>query len=183
MISFYTRDGRTLDLENIRFCDVNIHEIANALANQGRYNGQTWEFYSVAQHSVLLSMYAEQEGYDLNTQRALLLHDASEAFCGDIVYHLKQKLPSFQELETKIIKIIFDRYGVDYDSIKDVVHWLDRAICIDEMSQLMNRVDPTLLSSLSSQGFQPLNIRIYPQPPAEARESFFARAKQLNLMT
>lgn len=178
-IPFYTRTGGRLNLLNIRPEDIRLDEISNALSNQGRYNGQTSRFYSVAEHCVHLCKYAEAKGMSLNHQRALLLHDASEAFMGDLVYHLKQQFPYFKEIEDNIMKVIFDKYGVDYDSIVDDIHRLDRAICIDEMTSLMYWVDPAL-SNLTPLG---ININNFGDvcSPEWARHLFMVEATRLKL--
>src|ERR1700734_2059257 len=61
-----------------------IEDIAHGLANICRYSGQCNRFYSVAEHSVLVSEIAV--GFELEA----LMHDAAEAFLGDITRPLKQ---------------------------------------------------------------------------------------------
>src|SRR5258708_39476115 len=65
----------------------NIEDIAHGLANICRYAGQCKRFYSVAEHSILVSQTAKGFEYEA------LLHDAAEAFVGDISRPLKQMLP------------------------------------------------------------------------------------------
>jgi len=176
MISFFTNSGRAIDLGNLHPDDIDIDEIANALSNSCRYNGQTSRFYSVAEHSVLLCEYALDNGYSEGVQAVLLMHDASEAFCGDIVYHLKAKLPEFIALENKILKVIFDRYGLD-DHHNDLIKKLDRAICIDEMYQLMGGIDPQLF--IQNPNIRPLNVLCEGLTPDEAKAKFLYHAKRL----
>jgi len=178
MISFYTLTGKMIDLEDFKPEDVDLFEIANALSNQGRYNGQTKLFYSVAEHSVLLAQRAKAGGMDENIQRALLMHDASEAYVGDIVYHLKGRFPFFKELENKIIKVIFDKFEIKIDAIEAIVNSMDRAICIDEMHDLMYKVDPELFKDPA---MAPLNVTIKRWKPLEAKEEFMKLAKELRL--
>lgn len=183
MISFYTRDGRMLDLEKINPEDITIEEIANALSNQGRYNGQTRVFYSVAEHCVILCRYAMENNYPIETQKALLLHDSSEAYCGDIVYHLKHRLPEFKVIEENIISVIFDKFDIIADGSLEIVQYLDRSICIDEMSQLMARIDPELINGMNEKGFKALGVTIGGLTPIEAREAFLSEARRLELTT
>jgi len=89
---------------------INIFDIGYALSNQCRYLGHTNEFYSVAQHSVLVSTLVESEH-----ALAGLLHDAAEAYTGDIVSPVKAVVkPIFADVEEKIEKIIAKKFGIEY---------------------------------------------------------------------
>ncbi len=61
---------------------LDIGDIARALANQPRFGGHCRVFYSVAQHSVIVSELVEQRGGDAEDVFAALMHDASEAYLG-----------------------------------------------------------------------------------------------------
>ena len=74
-----TYTGKKLDLLNIRHEDIDIVDIAHHLSMLCRYTGAVNEFYSVAQHSVLVSYYCETP-YKLEGQ----MHDAHEAYMNDI---------------------------------------------------------------------------------------------------
>lgn len=173
-ILFHTRDGHRFDLENFELSKICIDEIANALSNQGRYNGQTKQYYSVAQHCVLLARYAKKMKMPLKDQKWLLLHDASEAYVGDIVYHLKNKLSFFKELEDKALRDIFWAFEVNFNCPEGVLK-LDRLICIDEMTQLMSLVDPMLDPK------QALGIKIEKWSPAKAKKEYLKEVKRLKL--
>ena len=77
-----------------RIDDVDIEDIAHGLAYQCRFNGQTNAFYSVAQHSLIVAALVPEE-----LRFAALLHDAAEAYLGDMVKPLKVLLPGFSEIE------------------------------------------------------------------------------------
>src|SRR5689334_14267678 len=68
--------------------DVEIEDIAHALSMQCRYNGHVQRFYSVAEHSCYVSAIVAAEmgnaKYDINVALWALLHDASEAYLGDV---------------------------------------------------------------------------------------------------
>lgn len=89
--------------------DVRILDIAHALANINRFLGHTDRPYSVAQHSVLVSRKVPKR-YML----AALMHDAAEAYCGDLPYPLKPKFHEFKEMEEEILKVIFKVFGIKW---------------------------------------------------------------------
>lgn len=61
-----------------------IGEIAHALAQINRFTGHAKRPYSVAEHSILVATIAEGEGATPLQQLAALLHDAHEAYVGDL---------------------------------------------------------------------------------------------------
>lgn len=75
--------------------DPNIEDIAHALANICRWTGHTSRFYSVAEHCIRAAAIAPS-GCKLH----VLMHDATEAYLGDVATPLKQLLPKYQEIES-----------------------------------------------------------------------------------
>jgi len=61
-----------------------IREIAHALAQINRFTGHCKRPYSVAEHSILVADIAAREGASTSAQLAALLHDAHEAYTGDV---------------------------------------------------------------------------------------------------
>jgi 5'-deoxynucleotidase YfbR-like HD superfamily hydrolase len=88
---------------------VDIEDIAHGLAYQCRFNGQTREFYSVAQHSLVVATLVPPR-----LRLAALLHDAAEAYLGDMVKPLKVLMPEFGVLEDRVSAIIATRFGIDF---------------------------------------------------------------------
>lgn len=88
---------------------VSIEDIAHGLAYQCRFNGQTREFYSVAQHSLMVASLVPPE-----LRMAALLHDAAEAYLGDMVKPIKVLLPEFSALEERVSDIIAAFFGIDF---------------------------------------------------------------------
>ncbi len=87
---------------------ISIDDIAAGLSKCCRFAGQCEPFYSVASHSVFVSkLVAPQFAF------AALMHDAAEAFLGDITRPLKSMLPQFKAIERDVEAAIFARFGVD----------------------------------------------------------------------
>lgn len=89
------RSGLYLNLADPRPEQFTFGDIAGALSKICRFGGQIERLYSVAEHCVHCCDLARREGQNLDTQAAALMHDAAEAFCGDVVKPLKIMLPRF----------------------------------------------------------------------------------------
>jgi|Deesub1362A_J573_1020465.scaffolds.fasta_scaffold06452_3 hypothetical protein len=95
--------------------DVDIVDIAHALSLICRFTGHCRVFYSVAEHSLRVSNILPPE-----LQLAGLLHDAAEAYLADVARPAKLKV--IEDIEERILKTIFSKYGVPYplpDEVKE----------------------------------------------------------------
>jgi len=99
-----TRTGRRFDLLAPKADQVSTLDIAHALSQLCRFNGHTSRHYSVAQHSLLVASIVPAEH-----QLAALLHDATEAYVGDMTRPLKALLPDFSAIEHGIWLAICER--------------------------------------------------------------------------
>lgn len=89
---------------------VDIGDIAWSLAHQCRYNGHVDRFYSVANHCIVMARYFyDKRKYKLALEA--LLHDASEAYLGDMIYPVKQLFPDFLALENRVQGYILSQLG------------------------------------------------------------------------
>ena len=79
--------GAIIDLETLTFEQVNFRDIAASLAKICRFTGATFSHYSVAQHSILVASILPPQ-----LQAYGLLHDAHEAYLGDIATPVKNLL-------------------------------------------------------------------------------------------
>lgn len=111
--------------------EVHIEDAAHALSMLCRYNGHTTRFYSVAEHSVLVSMFVPAE-YALWG----LLHDVPEAYCSDVPRPLKRHLREWRPIEAGIMRAVCARFGLPEDEPAEVKH-VDLAITSDERNVLM----------------------------------------------
>ena len=108
-----TCDGHEASLEFPTHADYTIERIAHSLAQINRFNGHASRPYSVAEHSLLVLAIAKTElQLDANGQMAALMHDAHEAFIGDIISPMKPLLGSaWKRLEMRHSHLMSLRFG------------------------------------------------------------------------
>jgi hypothetical protein len=132
-----TFTGKKFDLLAPSVDSVCIEDIAHALALQCRFNGNTKTFYSVAEHSVHVSfcvseMFGEKSPTILRTA---LLHDASEAYIGDMVKPLKDTDEHFREVEKIMEEVIARRFGLIWPH-PEIIKRADNALLVTERNAL-----------------------------------------------
>jgi 5'-deoxynucleotidase YfbR-like HD superfamily hydrolase len=128
-----TLSGLKFHLADPRVDEIDIRDIAEGLSKECRYNGQCKGFYSVAEHSLLVSSVLPDR-----LKLAGLLHDATEAYYKDITRPLKSLLPEYQRLEHNGWLVIAARFGLD--RIMDpLIKQADDAVAEAEMLQLKPR--------------------------------------------
>lgn len=167
---FRTRSGKSFDFFEPHKNEMTIEVIAHALSNICRFGGHTSTFYSVAQHSVLVSyVVPAEDAYDG------LMHDAAEAFTGDIASPLKELLPDFRDIERRVEAAVWGHFGVTMPlprSVKDA----DLALLVTECRDLMPDGPD---GRLTIDGIEPLCIAISPLNPGDARALFLNRYREL----
>ena len=165
-----TASGKHFDLADPQPDMVDIRDIAQALSNEARFNGHTRSFYSVAQHSVSVSLIVPPadalEG---------LLHDATEAYMKDIPLPLKRMLPDYKHIEQRVDAVIRDRFGLPAQC-SDSIKCADLIMLATERRDLMPP-DPTQWDVLH--GIEPDPMRIAAAPSSDAKWLFWMRWKEL----
>jgi hypothetical protein len=132
---FQTRSGLKFFALDPRPEEILIEDIAHALGNICRFLGHTSSFYSVAEHSVLVSKLVPPE-----LALAGLLHDAAEAYLGDLVRPLKHQpeFAAFRVAEQLIEQAVQTRFDVPIVPLPPEVKIADdRALAVEAL-QLMN---------------------------------------------
>lgn len=151
--------------------DFCIEDIAHALSLVCRFGGHSKRFYSVAEHSVRVSHICDPAD-------ALwgLLHDAAEAYCGDMVRPLKMDdaMRGYRAAERRIQGAICERFGLP-PKMPDSVKRADNVMLATEARYLMaaHPQDWGLAE-------EPLTDPIMPfSSPASAELAFLGRFNQL----
>ncbi|CAB4191637.1 hypothetical protein UFOVP1229_66 [uncultured Caudovirales phage] len=145
------RSGLYFDLANPDPQTVRISDIAGALSKIPRFGGQADvnfvresggaavfydRAYSVAEHSFLCALRASDDELPIECVRAVFLHDATEAYVGDMVRPLKCMIPQFREIEKRVSDAIAVAFGVDFDRWHVEIKEIDNAMVIAERNAL-----------------------------------------------
>ena len=152
-------------------------DIARALANQCRFGGHSRVFYSVAQHSVIVSELVEQRGGDAEDVFAALMHDASEAYLGDMPHPLKHRSAlgaAFKAAEEHLEQALRDRFRMKADVPE--IKRADRALLATERRAFS--VEDWHWPEL--EGVEPLELELEAWSPDEAAEVFARRYAELD---
>lgn len=134
-----TYTGRRVDLFNFKKSDIDIRDIAFGLAHFNRFNGHAGPC-NVAQHSVFVAILA-RGGRDV--QKQALLHDASEAYIGDMTKWLKESpmMEGYRELEDTIQRVIYEHFGCPLVMLPEVKR-ADKLMVRYEMTMAWGDFEP-----------------------------------------
>lgn len=172
------RSGKYLDLADPKPDQFDFADIAGGLSKLCRFGGQCERFYSVAEHSYHCAMQAKLASLTAHVQLAVLLHDAAEAFIGDVVKPLKIMLPDYRAVERNMERAVGEKYGIDWAVVSDEVTRIDRAMLIAERLRMFTRDDVTWTGENEVERLQ-VDFKFY--PPNEAEAMFSIRAMELGL--
>lgn len=166
-----TWSGQWFDILDPASYDYDIEEIAHSLSNICRYTGHTNEFYSVAEHSVLVSRLVPN-----NLAMCGLLHDAGEAYLGDVSSPLKALLPEYKAIELQVERAIASYFGIPFPfppEIKDAdnkMYWQERQdIANNGIRDRMWHQDHRAARKVEARGM----------PPHAAKKFFLSRYNEI----
>lgn len=149
---------------------IDIRDIAHALSMACRYGGHVKRFYSVAEHSVLISR-AVPAPYALHG----LLHDATEAYLGDMIRPLKKMMPEYRAAEDLLEQVIMKKFSLGR-VMPPIVKEMDLRIVQDERAVLM---EPTSQPWTALDGIEPIGVNAVGLSPDEAELLFLDRFRYL----
>lgn len=166
-----THSGHHFYYQAISADAIEIDDIAQALSNICRFAGHLDDFYSVAQHSVLVSRLVPPE-----LALEALLHDASEAYCQDIPAPLKAMLPDYRDIEASVDNAIRSLFGLPMEHSPEVKR-ADLVMLATERRDL--GIDDGDKWDILD-GIAPTDeFAIHPLNPRQARQLFIARFNEL----
>lgn len=166
---FLSSRGEQLWPLDMRASDIHIEDIAHSLSLLCRFNGHCRDFYSVAQHSVLVSDVVPEE-----FALCGLMHDATEAYCGDLVRPIKKAIPMFEVLERDIWAAIAARFELPLD-LPDAVKAADcRMLQTERRDLLVAHSWPWTFEQIANGEVDPYPFRVEPWSPQEAADRFLA---------
>lgn len=154
-----------------RIDDIDILDIAHALSNLCRYGGHVEQFYSVAQHCVLVSRVVPPE-------LALdgLLHDASEAYLIDVPRPIKRSagMEMYRDAEARLEQVICERFNLTWP-MPPAIKEADNQLLRTEQRDLM-KLAP---AAWKDYRVGALEMKIDPWTPRAAESTFITRYYEL----
>jgi hypothetical protein len=166
-----TQSGSYFNFLHPELSEFTIEDIACALSKLCRFTGHTRVFYSVAQHSVMVSNLVPPQD-----ALAGLLHDASEAFLNDINSPLKQLLTQYKEIEKRVESVIMRNFGLP-ETLPTSVKTADLIMLATEKRDLM----PGCIDSHWEiiRGVEPMSAVVNPLVPERAYTEFMDRYREI----
>lgn len=159
---------------------ITIRDIAQNLSRMCRYNGACEKFYSVAQHSVLVARIAAKMGAAHDLQFHALLHDAHEAYIGDITRPVLAAMRAesqrdIERIREKVDHAIFTRFGLPAAGrTPRLVDSSDNIALATEWRELMPGPAPT--------AWAPVPWSVTPLPPDRAENLFIDTFNKLEAL-
>lgn len=176
--------GTMFDVNNPNIDNLHIDDIAHSLSNICRFNGHCKDFYSVAQHSVVVSdwvsvILSKVATLEVEWKRqcllGALLHDAAESITTDVPRPLKHLANQLMGKEVEIYDLIFRKFGVRPDAyMLAVIRGADDQVLAAEAFHLMTSKGLAWTNRTA-----PAAVKISPMYPLEARALFLTRFMQL----
>lgn len=134
-----TASGLKLNLGEPHVSGIWKGDIAHSLANVCRYAGHCSESYSVAEHSFLVAEFLRLTGCPARVQILGLLHDAHEAYLGDMTRPQKAVTVGRKELEARIQAVIYEAFRLPPASEAEeaLIKRADNVALMTEAEELM----------------------------------------------
>jgi carbon storage regulator CsrA len=151
--------------------DINAEDIAHALSLKCRFQGHCKYFYSVAQHSVIVSELVPHT-YRLHA----LLHDANEAYLPDVPAPIKDLIQGWRDIEDVLQSCINEKFGVL--GLPDAHLYVDDADSIALATERRDLMNPPPYRWNQIEGIEPDKKIIHAWTPERSKIEFLTRLKK-----
>lgn len=101
-----------IPIEGVRYHHIKLRTILLSLPRTARWNGCAGYPWTVAHHTVFAYLLADNDGAPRDLKREILLHDAAEAYVGDMCRGMKNAVPGFRAIEQAFHGAIAERFEV-----------------------------------------------------------------------
>jgi len=132
-----TNSGLVFDFVNPTEDMIDIEDVAHALSQLCRFTGHCDRFYSVAEHSLVGALIFMERGDD-ELAFEFLMHDAHEAYVGDLSTNLKKLCPDFKVIEERVDKLIRRKYNLANEMPSEVKQMDIRMLATEKANLLDN---------------------------------------------
>lgn len=173
---FATHSGKLIDFKNMFMKDISLNDIAHHLCNINRFGGclPLGTMYSVASHSLnCLAVAKITYKGDVEFYKAVLMHDATEAYLGDVVSGLKTCLLDYQTIENKLENLLKFKYSINFKKYKKTIKIIDKRMMITEVEHLNNKNKHLYNTDDKWQPYKFTNWRIKPDKYPECIKQLF----------
>jgi 5'-deoxynucleotidase YfbR-like HD superfamily hydrolase len=183
-----TASGRRLDLDNPRPDNIRIEDVAGGLSKVCRFGAQAREYYSVAQHALLVQCLVVEAGHP-ELALAALHHDSHEAYVCDIPKPLKNKIAvindAYRAVCDELDLVIVEAFGIEWPEQgspeQRTIKHADRQALLREATRLLPDRGNGLRRDLAlgEEEFSDLAALDDPLSPAEAGSLFMLAHTEL----
>lgn len=171
-----TYSGQIFDYEDISSNKVILEDCLIPLSNICRFGGHTPQFYSVLNHSLNCYEFLVTEMHVTCAETLMhtLIHDFTEAYCGDMVKPLKIGMDSYNQKEEELRKLIFPMFGIDeetYIRTKEMVKFADDVMIANELHSIKGDTGTEYLQELVNK--HPYEIHVFDYHEKEMLINYF----------
>jgi hypothetical protein len=181
-----TSSGALIDFSRPLPSQIHTGDLIAQLSLTNRFAGATFldgrpQAYSVLQHSIIVGWIMEQAlgVTDPNALLQGLLHDAPEAYIGDVPSPAKSLMPDYKKLEKRLWAAIALKFNIPVTMVPEVKKADGLAYCYE--SRLYMAPSTAVVDALAGREYETLEDKrlharleglVYPRTPEVVRNTF-----------
>lgn len=180
-----TSSGTNVSIESPNPETIFLSDIAHALSRTTRFGGHiVVDHYGCnAQQHCCVNLGIALE-YSKAELKAVLLHDAAEAYLGDVIRPLKVNLPLYHEYELRFEAVLAEKFDVSFNSFANQIKFVDNVLLMKEKALLLKN-SQTFTFNDESKYQLPANIdwvfKPFEYTPSKATREFLNLALELGI--